>query len=217
VQNNTERKDIRASVLGTAENLFRAPVGGGAADGGIGLMAGQASHTEVGELNAIFVGNEYVGRLDVSVNNGSSMSDGKSGSDMTSPFASRGIGNATLGYDFFKRLAFDHFHDQKGSLCGFVDAHVMDHDDVGVRELSDDAGFAEEKVAGVATDELWREEFDGNGTVYQGIVSADDTAVGANAESFVNLIATDLHDAFLSALAGSSAGIKNRKTEMRRE
>jgi hypothetical protein len=83
-------------------------------------------------------------------------------------------------------------------LCRFLDAHVMDGDDVRMGKLGDNAGFAQEKVAGIAAGELRREEFDGHGTIEEWIVAADHAAVGAHAESFVNLISADLHGYFSS-------------------
>jgi hypothetical protein len=198
MQNNTERKQIGARILSAAENLFRAPIGRSSANGGIGLVAGKARHAEVGELDPIFVGDEDVGGLDVAVNDGAPMRDRKSRSYVAGPLTGGGIWNAAFGDDFFERLAFDHFHDQEGGLCRFLDAHVMDGDDVRMGKLGDNTRFAEKKVAGVAAGELRTEEFDGNGTVEEGIVAADYAAVGADAESFVNLIATDLHRYFSS-------------------
>jgi hypothetical protein len=61
-------------------------------------------------------------------------------------------------------------------------------------EFANDASFAKEAVAGVTASELRREEFDGNGTIDEGIMTANDTAVSAGAESFVDLITADLHE-----------------------
>jgi hypothetical protein len=126
------------------------------------------------------------------------VSDGESGGYLSGQFAGSGIGNAAFGDNLFERLAFDHFHDQIRSLCGLLDAQVMDGDDAGVRKLADHPGFAKENVTTVAPSEPWGKQFYGDGTIDEGVMTADDAAVGANAESFVNLVTTDLHNDFSS-------------------
>ena len=156
-------------------------------------MAGQPGHAEVREFYAIVIGDENVGGLDVAMNDGAAMSDGERDGNVGGPFTGRGKRNAALGNDFFESLTFDQLHNEKGRLRGFFDAHVVDGDDGRMREFSHDAGFAEEAIARFPAGELRREEFDSDKAVNERIVSADDTAVGASAESFENLVATDLH------------------------
>lgn len=69
----------------------------------------------------------------------------------------------------------------------------MNGDDGGMREFADDAGFAEETGAGLSTGKLRGKEFDGDRTVDERVIGADHTAVSASAESFVDLISSDLH------------------------
>jgi hypothetical protein len=193
VEDNTERKKIGTGVLRSAVNLFGAPVSGSATDGAIGaLMAGEAGHAEVREFDAIFRGDEDVGRLDVAVDNGVTVRDGKSESNVGGIIASSGKRNAALGDDFFERLPFDQFHNKVGSLRGLFNAHVVNGDDGWMRKLGDHACFAKEAVAAFALGELRGEKLDGNGTVDEGVVSANDAAVCARAESFKDLVASDL-------------------------
>lgn len=193
VEDDAEREEIRASVLSATENLFRAPIGGSAADRRISaLMAGQPRHTEVRELDAIFEGDENVCGLNVSMDDGAAMRDRKCNSNVGSPFASSGIRNAALGNDFIEGLALDQFHNQVRSLRGLLDAHVVNGDDGGMRKLANDAGFAKKTVAGVTACERGGEELDRDGAVNQGIMGADDAAVCACADSFEDLVATDL-------------------------
>jgi len=156
-------------------------------------MAGQTSHAEVGEFNPILVGDKNVGGLDVAMNDRAAMSDGESDGDVGGPFTGGGEWDAALGDDFFQGLTFDQLHNEKWSLRGFFNAHVVDGDDGRMRELADDAGFAEKASAGFPAGELRREEFDGYKAVNERIMSAHDAAVGASAESFENLVATNLH------------------------
>jgi len=107
---------------------------------------------------------------------------------------------SALFQNAIERNAVDKFHDEIGRLCGFLDAHVMQRDDVGVRELADDASFAQEAVASFALRDFGRENFDGHGAADQGIEAAHDAASGADAESFKELVATDLHGDNLSVL-----------------
>jgi hypothetical protein len=67
-----------------------------------------------------------------------------------------------------------------------------------VRKLADHPGFAKENVTAVAPSQLRGKEFYGDGTIDERVMPADDAAVGANAESFVNLVTTDLHNHFSS-------------------
>ena len=156
-------------------------------------MAGQTGHAEVRELHAIVVGDKNVGGLDVAMNDGAAMSDGERDGDVGGPFTGRGESNAALGNNLFQSLTFDQFHNEKRRLRGFFDAHVVDGDDGRMREFTDDAGFAEKASARFPAGELRREKFDSDKAVNERIVSADDTAMGASAESFENLVATDLH------------------------
>jgi hypothetical protein len=203
VQNDTEGKQIGASVLCAAENLFGTPVGGSAADGGIGLMAGQARHAEVRELDAIFRGDKDVGWFDVAMNDRAAVRQGESDGHMSGPFAGSGIGNTALGDHFFERLAFHQFHDQEWNLCGLLDAHVVDSDDRGMRELADDAGFPKEAIARFTASEFRGEKFDGDETVDERIMSADNTATGAGADRFEDLIASDLQGEWSPQCAGA--------------
>lgn len=155
-------------------------------------MAGEASHTEVREFDAIVRSDEDVGRFDVAMHYGAAVGDGQGDGDMGGPFASSGEGDAALGDGFFDGLAFDQFHDQVGSLRRLLDAHVMNGDDGRVGELADDASLAEEMVAGITAGELRGEELDGHGTVNERVVSANNATMRACAEGFENLIAPDL-------------------------
>ena len=69
----------------------------------------------------------------------------------------------------------------------------MNGDDRGVRELADNAGFAEKASARFAASELRRKKFDGHRAIDERVVGANDTAVSAGAEGFLNLITADLH------------------------
>lgn len=192
MENDAERKQIGASVLCATENLFGAPVSRSTADGGIGLMAGKAGHAEVRELDAIFGGDKDVGWFDVAVNHSAAMCQGKSDGHVSGPFASGGIGNTALGDDFFERLAFHQFHNEKRNLRGLLDAHVVEGDDGGMREFANDAGFPKETIAGFPASEFRREKFNGYETVDERVMSADDTAAGTRADGFEDLIASDL-------------------------
>src|ERR1700739_103636 len=102
MENYAEGKEIGTSVLCAAENLFGAPVSRSTANGGIGLMAGEAGHAEVRKFDAIFRSEEDVGGFEVAVNARAAVREGESDGNVTSPFASRGIGNTALGDDFFQ-------------------------------------------------------------------------------------------------------------------
>jgi hypothetical protein len=60
-------------------------------------------------------------------------------------------------------------------------------------EFADDAGFAKEAVAGIAASKLGGKQFYRDGTIDQRIMAADYATVGADAESFMELVAADLH------------------------
>jgi len=97
--------------LSAAENLFRAPVSRSATNGEIvAMMAGKAGHAEVGELYAIFGGNENVRGLDVTVYHSAAMRDGQRQSNVAGVFAGGGVRDAALGNDFVEGLALHIFH-----------------------------------------------------------------------------------------------------------
>jgi hypothetical protein len=60
-------------------------------------------------------------------------------------------------------------------------------------EFADDAGFAKETVAGIAAGKFGGKQFYSDGTIDQGIMAADYATVGTDAESFMELVAADLH------------------------
>jgi len=76
----------------------------------------------------------------------------------------------------------------------------MQRDDVGMRELPDDASFAQEEVASLALRNFAGKNLDGHGTADHGIEAANNAAGGADAESFKELVATDLHADNLSVV-----------------
>jgi len=156
-------------------------------------MTGEPGHTEVRELYAIFVGDKDVSGLNVAMDHGSTMRNRESFRDMASPLTSSGEGGCALRDNLLEGLPFDQFHHQIGSLCGLFDADVMHGDDSRVREFADYPRLAEETIASVATSELRGEELDGYGTINEGIMAANDAAMGTDAESFVDLVAADLH------------------------
>src|SRR6185295_15214468 len=84
------------------------------------------------------------------------------------------------------------FHRQIRSLRGFFDAHVVQRDDVRMRELADHPGFAQEAVPGFALSDFRRENLDGHRAADQGIEAAHHAAAGADAESFKELVTTEL-------------------------
>ena len=69
----------------------------------------------------------------------------------------------------------------------------MQRDDVGMGELADDASFAQEAVASFALRNFGGKNLDGHGAADHGIEAAKNAAGGADAESFKELVATDLH------------------------
>jgi hypothetical protein len=195
IEDHAEREEIRTGILSAAENLFWAPISGSAADRGVrALMASEASHAEVGEFDAIIGSDDDVGGFDVAVDDGAAMRDGKSDGNVSGPFASGGKRNAALGNDFFEGLAFDQFHDEVGSLRGLLDAHVVNGDDAWMRQLCNDACFAEEVVARVAPGEFRSEELDGHGAVDEGVMGTNDAAVGAGAKGFEDLVTSNLQE-----------------------
>ena len=192
VEHHTEGEKIGAGILGAAKNLFRAPISGSAAHCGVGLVAGQAGHAEVRELDAIVWGDQYVCRLDVAMDDGATMGDGKSDSNMSSILAGSGKGDAAFGDQFFEGLTFNQFHDEVRSLRGFLNAHVVDGDDGGMRKFADHSRFAKKTSAGVAAGQSRGEQFDRHEAVDQGIMSTNDAAMGAGTQGLHNLITSNL-------------------------
>jgi hypothetical protein len=201
VENDAERKDVGAGVLWAAHDLFGAPISWGAEQAGVaGFTTGDAGHAKVSELYATVGSDENVGRLDVAVNDAAFVRDVEGFRSVSDPGAGARKRQRALFENPIERNAIDKFHNEIRRLRGVFDAHVMERDDVGMGKLADDAGFAQEKVASFALRDFRREDFDGHGAPDHGIEAANHAASGADAESFKELVATDLQGDNLSVL-----------------
>jgi hypothetical protein len=156
-------------------------------------MTGETCHAEVRELQTIFIGDQNIGGLYIAMDNRATMGDCKSSGDVSGIFASGRKRQAAFRDNFFERLAFDQLHNHIRSLRGFFNTHVVNGDDARVREFADHACFAKKAMASVATGKCGREKLDGDGTIDEWIVTANDAAMGTDAECFVDLVAADLH------------------------
>lgn len=174
--------------------MLGAPVSWSAEEGAAGrIAAGEARHAEVGELYLAVRGDENVGGLDVAMNDALAMSDAERGSDVADPGTGAGKRNGALFENAVEWLAVDEFHDEIGSLRGLVDAHVMQHENAGMRDLADDAGFLKEFFAGFAGSDFLGEDFDGDDAADVRVVRTDDAAEGACADCVEDFVTTDFH------------------------
>ena len=194
IEDATERKEIGAGVLRPAHNLFGAPVSRSAEQGRANAVAmSDACHAKVGEFHAAFGVDENVCGFDVSVNDALAMRDAECNGDVAHPGAGARKRNRTPFEDAIKRLPVHEFHDKVGSLCGFVNAHVMQREDAGMIDLADDASFLKEFFARFAFGDFSRENLNGDDTADVGIVRTDDAAKGASADGVENFVATNFH------------------------
>src|SRR6266436_3319222 len=194
VEYDSKRKDIGTSVLGLAENLLRAPVSRGAKKrAGAGIVAGEARHSEIHELHAAVVGDEHIGWLDVTVNYTSAVRGAKSAGDFRNDRAGPGVRKAAPFQDAVEWLALQEFHDQVRCLRTFVNAHIVQRHDRGVRELPDYAGFLEKTQTAFALREFFGEKLDGHLTADHGIVRSRHAASGAGADDLETFVTSDLH------------------------
>ena len=126
IENATQRKNVGASVLRPAHDLFRAPVSGRAEErAAAGVAAGDAGHAEVGKLHAAVRGDEDICGLDVAVDDSLAMRDAQRNGDVANPGARAGKRDRTFFQDAIERLTIHKFHDEVRNLRGFVDTHVM--------------------------------------------------------------------------------------------
>jgi hypothetical protein len=127
------------------------------------------------------------------VNDAAAMGDTQRFGDVADPGASARIRHCAFLQNFVQRLAFEIFHDEIGRRSRFGDAHIVQRDDIGVRELSDGTSFLKEALAAFAVGEVGREKLDGHGAADEWIKSARDAAESASADGIENLVASNLH------------------------
>src|SRR5579864_8666082 len=113
-------------------------------------MTGEPRHAEVREFYAAIIENQNVGGLDIAVNHAPAMRGVQCGCDFTHPCASTWQGNAALGENLIERLPLEEFHDEIRCVRRFVDSHVVQRNDTGMRKLADNARFLQEAVAACA-------------------------------------------------------------------
>ncbi len=92
-----------------------------------------------------------------------------------------------------QRQAFNVFHHQIRSLSGLLDSHVVQGDHVGMGELANDASFAQKSIASFALSQIRRKNLDRDRATNHRVKTANHAAGGAYAESFEQLVSSDLH------------------------
>ena len=122
------------------------------------------------------------------------VSDGQGAGDLSGKGTGPGKRHTALFEDFLQRLALDEFHYKIRRLRRLIHAHVVEGNDCGVRDLPDYAGFLHETLARFALRKLFGEQFDSDDARDQGIKSARDAAVGANADDFQDFVPADFQD-----------------------
>ena len=194
IENATQRKNVGASVLRAAHDLFGAPISGRAEErAAAGVAAGDASHAEVRKLNAAVRGDENISGFDVAVNDSLAMCDAERSSNVANPGARAGKRDRTFFQNAIKRLAIHKFHDEIGRLRHFVDTHVMQGENAGMRDLSDDARFLEKLLAGFASGDFRGENLDGDDASDERIMRANDAAEGASADGVEDFVTANFH------------------------
>ena len=207
VENATQRKNVGARVLRAAHDLFRAPVSGRAEErAAAGVAAGDASHAEVGKLHAAIRRDEDIRGLHVAVDDSLAMRDAERSGDVANPGARAGKRDRAFFQNAGERLTIHKFHDEVRSLRGFVDTHVMQGENAGVRDLSDDARFLEKLLAGFASRDFRGEDFYGDDAPNERVMRADDAAESASADGVENFVTANFHGG-LSRKPKESLGI----------
>jgi hypothetical protein len=103
-------------------------------------------------------------------------------------------------------VAFDELHDQVRRGSRFLNTYVVKGDKRRMTELADNASFPKKAIAGFAAGEFGGEQLYRERAVNERVITADDAAVGACADSFKDLVAADLHGERAPQCAGNAGG-----------
>src|SRR5260221_12148974 len=123
------------------------------------------------------------------------MRDAERNGDVANPSARAGKRDRALFQDAIERLTVHKFHDEVRSLRGFVDTHVMQGENAGMRDLSDDARFLEKLLAGFASRDFRGEDFYGDDAPDERVMCANDAAEGASADGVEDFVTANFHAA----------------------
>jgi len=80
-----------------------------------------------------------------------------------------------------------------------------------MRELAEDARLAQKAIAGLAAGEFRGEKLYGHRAVNQGVITADHAARSPCAESFEDLVTSDLQDGGLLSCVGNASGESSQR------
>ena len=80
-----------------------------------------------------------------------------------------------------------------------------------MRELAEDARLAQKGIAGLAAGEFRGEKLYGHRAVNQGVITADHAARSPCADSFEDLVTSDLQDGGLLSCVGNASGESSQR------
>jgi len=151
-------------------------------------MRGKSRDAKIGEHDAPVLIDDDICGLDIAMNDALFVGIGQRARQSCSP------GKGLLGLDFFGRNVFfeglaDHvFHHQIRRAGGFVDAHIVQFHDAGMRKLAHDAGLGHEAVAPRRVVQPRLQGLDGHNAADQRVSGFEDGAACPQADWFQNLV-----------------------------
>src|SRR5713226_6377661 len=191
IKHNAERELIRALVLRLPANEFRGQISRCAQQTvGAGGLCRQARDAEVAELYLLLRRNENVSRFNVTVDDSRAMRQREGASQIRGPGTGALDGHRKGTEALYQSFSGNVFHDKEWHTL-FVDAHVVEVHDGGMRKLADELGFAEELVFQVVA-EAADKGLQGDGTANDVVARHFDAARGTGADQFQGLVAAFL-------------------------
>ena len=196
VENAAQRKKITAVIDFFAAHLL----GGHVADGahqqarlgheadGQGFLAtvfrrgiGELGESEVEHLHVAIGGHHHVRGFQIAMNDSGRMGGGERRGDLRAAAHHFGSGQSIGRNALFERLAGDQLHDQEVDAIGFGD--IVQHDDVGMIQSGDGAGFLKEAALAVRVGHAaMGQDLDSDGAPEPRVTGAVDFAHASGAE-----------------------------------
>ena len=110
-----------------------------------GLEVQGAGESEIDDLDAVILRDQYVLRLDVAMDDAAGVGVFEGGGDFAGIAQPRALGERS-GQAGAQRHAFDVLHDQPGDFTGLAD--IVERGDIGMGERGGGAGFAQKAGRG---------------------------------------------------------------------
>ena len=179
--------------MGISEDLFGREVGRSSHDAAAaGDLRGKPCHAKISKLYLTFWRDENVGGFYIAVNNVGPMREAECRGEVPGPESNAREREGTSGENSFQCFSLDIFHHEIGHTV-FVRADVVESDNVGMRETTDNLRLADKLLLKIAGTKTLEKSFQSDCSADKRVASFVDTARGAHTErcdDFVSIVSS---------------------------